>query len=465
MRPFFQRVVMESALLSLATGLLTALPVWLAVAVLERATGACGKVLMFMPLLAKVLAVLYFALLFRPTLKKTAARLDRAGLLDAASTMVEFAGNDGLLYRLQREETAKQLEGVSPRAIPIHIPTKRLIACTVLACMIALVPVLPDSLFAWGGRAAGEREEIVMFRQSIAAQRERLLVSALNENARAEISAALDALDGQADEGIADLSALAEISRRLDEGATESSGPLNSYAEALLKCEKLRPVGEALQTENMAKISAALAEVENAVKVLSGNDRVNAIMDIVYEISSTLRHPVRDERDNRLAHAFTVFSGDLEGAASVTLEGRNSDLQIHRAFTALETRIAKFYTEDPEEQAEKKQENAGAGEPDNAHYSHWTAQPVQEEIKLIPAEVEQIYHPSDAALSSGYVPGMIKSDGTVDRIPAPKDASQDGTVPYGTVYGNYYAKYLEQVRQGQVPQELLDIMEQYFNGL
>ena len=53
----------------------------------------------------------------------------------------------------------------------------------------------------------------------------------------------------------------------------------------------------------------------------------------------------------------------------------------------------------------------------------------------------------------------------MQRILAPRDEKQDGTVPYGQVYGPYYARYLEAISGDAVPEALQEAVKAYFDGI
>lgn len=57
----------------------------------------------------------------------------------------------------------------------------------------------------------------------------------------------------------------------------------------------------------------------------------------------------------------------------------------------------------------------------------------------------------------GVANGHEMNEGIYDPI--------SGDVPYGDVYAVYFAKYLEALKAGEVPEELREIIEEYFGTL
>ena len=146
LRPFQKKLAAEAALRAVCVSGLFALPVWLALALARRCFGgAVGRPeALALPVWALLAAALY-ALRYRPTQKRMAARLDALCGMDRVATAMEFSGDSGVLCRLQREDTADRLEKTDVRALPMRWPKRALAACCVLAAMIAAAPLLPET--------------------------------------------------------------------------------------------------------------------------------------------------------------------------------------------------------------------------------------------------------------------------------------------------------------------------------
>ena len=113
----------EAALRAVCVSGLFALPVWLALALARRCFGgAVGRPeALMLPVWALLAAALY-ALRYRPTQKRLAARLDALCGMDRVATAMEFSGDSGVLCRLQREDTADRLKKTDVRALPMRWP-------------------------------------------------------------------------------------------------------------------------------------------------------------------------------------------------------------------------------------------------------------------------------------------------------------------------------------------------------
>ena len=73
--------------------------------------------------------------------------------------------------------------------------------------------------------------------------------------------------------------------------------------------------------------------------------------------------------------------------------------------------------------------------------------------------METVFEPARAALPEDYVPGALGADGQTQRIAAPE--SVEGEVPFGEVYADYYAAFLQE----QLPMALRETAADYLMNL
>ena len=466
LRPFHRRMTAEAALRSIFSGGLVALPLMLICALLERAG---GKVLVTFRLLLPVwglASLLFYGLRDRAAYKKTAARIDQLGLKESISTMVEFAEEDSVLCKLQRREALKQLEALEPSVLPIRISRSRAALCLLLLALVLLVPAIPQKALSWlpvGEKQVSEEER--MLHEKVDRLRETVQASGLEAGQKGQLLAALDELESQIAAGKMDISMLSEITRTMEEMEKEAEElkPLATYAQALLEQETLKPLGEAIMAEDITAVRQALSAMGEHLNSLEGLDQVNAIMAVVYDIGATFRRPIQDEGQAKLNHAMAVLSGDLENAADLVYNNRDNSAAISRALTSAGDRIEAFLGGDRTYAEPEKQKR----DPDEEKENKPRAQAVHNEAlrPKLPSETEYVYDPPENVRASSYAPGEQKKDGTVEKILAPKDETLDGTVPYGKVFGRYYAKYLEEQSRDALPEDVQEELETYFNGM
>jgi len=193
--------------------------------------------------------------------------------------------------------------------------------------------------------------------------------------------------------------------------------------------------------------------------------QVDALMDLVYDINGSLSKPLRDDSQEILRQGMMMLAGGLESAAEMVYNRRDNSQMIDAAIYNAKEFVREFLgvpaqeeRYDPYAQAAKERANT----PIKPRVYPGIE---QEEKTLSPAEREHVYDPPAGVKAGGYVPGAEDENGNRMRIPAPKDETRSGTVPYGEVFGRYYAGYLEEKNTDAIAEKLRDATEAYFNGI
>lgn len=469
LRPYMRRLGAEAALRSVAAGGLVVLPLWLAMAAARRVFAMPLVAERYMPAVFAAVCALLYALRFRPTMKKAARRLDALVGQDRIKTMVEFAGEESAFCRLQREDAIARLAAVPPRALQLRVSAAALAACTLLAAATALVLLVPQEMIALTPQAqTQESAEAALLREKIGTLRAAIEESELQDEDRASLLAQVDALLDQLDAGSVELSALAGVRAMMEdmEKAVAELTPRDTYAAAMLEYESLRALGEAIFDGNIDVVNMVFDAMEHQLAQKEGMEQMNALMDLVYDINGSLAKPLRDNSQEILRQGMMMLAGGLETAAEMAY-GKRDNSQI------LETAIgnAKEYVREflgvPSDQERYDPYANKSWAPENARTVNLApaASVSQEKEAYSPPEVEHIYDPPEAVRLSGYAPGETDENGNIQKILAPKDESLDGTVPYGEVYGAYYARYLEEISADSIPQELREAVSAYFDGI
>ncbi|MBR3796456.1 MAG: hypothetical protein IKK34_10625 [Clostridia bacterium] len=466
-----RRLAAEAAIRSALAGGVIALCVWLGMALACRITGGHVNGLHVTALWA-IAAALFYLLRWRPTRRKLARRLDAAaGTKDRVSTMVEFASEHSCLHELQREDAIRCLGALSPSCVKIRIPAAAALACTALGALIAFVPMIPDSVFAQlPGAAQQESEEAAMLRGKIMELRAAVEESGLEAQDSERLLRQVDALLAQLDAGSMDIAALQSVREMIEKTsqAVVELTPRDTYVAAMLEFESLKPLGEAIFKKNMDVVTLVFDNIRYELSRKEDAEQVNALMDLVYDINASLSKPLRDNSQENLRQGMMMLAGGFETAAQMVLNRRDNSQMIETAIEGTQTYIREFLgVASDEERYDPYDEIRAqrAGKPAQISKVYTVGAAAAQEVVLSPSETEHVYDPPQGAGRSGYVPGGTDETGAVQRIPAPKDKKKDGTVPYGTVYGTYYAKYLQQAADGVIPKALEDALEAYFNGI
>lgn len=469
LRPFMRRLAAESVMRSALSSGLLALSVWLVLALICRTTGRQMDHTYMLALWAAA-AVLFYLLRCRPTKEKLARRLDAAaGTQDRISTMVEFAGRDSALHELQREDAIARLRALQPSMLKVRVPMVRAMVCVCLGAAIACVPLIPDHLIErLPGAAQQESEEAAMLRGKIMELRAAVEGGELEAADREKLLKQIDALLAQLDAGRMDIAALQNIREMMEQTSQTvvELTPRDTYTAAMLEFESLKPLGEAIFKKNMDVVTLVFDNIRYELSKKEGTEQVNALMDLVYDINASLSKPLRDNSQENLRQGMMMLAGGFETAAQMVLNRRDNSQMIETAIDGAETYIREFLGVASDEERYDPYDEIRAQRANNpGQISKVYTVGAAAEVVLSPSETEHVYDPPKGAGRSSYAPGEPDETGTAQRIPAPKDKKKDGTVPYGKVYGTYYAGYLQQAADGVIPEGLEETIEAYFNGI
>ena len=471
LRPFMRMLAAESAIRSVLSGGVMALSVGFVLALVCRITGRLMPWRNMLALWAAAAALLYL-LRYRPTREKLARRLDAAaGTQDRISTMVEFAGRESALHELQREDAVNRLQALSASCMRIRMPVGAALACVCLGALIACVPLIPDSVIARiPGAQQQESEEAAMLRGKIMELRAAVESGGLEAADEEKLLRQVDALLAQLDAGRMDIAALQSIREMMEQTSQTvvELTPRDTYTAAMLEFESLKPLGEAIFKKNMDVVTLVFDNIRYELGRKEGTEQVNALMDLVYDINASLAKPLRDNSQDNLRQGMMMLAGGFETAAQMVYNRRDNSQMIETAIEGAETYIREFLgVASDEERYDPYDEIRAqrANNPGQISKVYTVGAAAVQEVVLSPAETEHVYDPPQGAGKSSYVPGAADESGAVQRMPAPKDKGKDGTVPYGKVYGTYYARYLQQAADGMIPEGLEDALEAYFNGI
>ena len=475
LRPFQKKLAAEAALRAVCVSGLFALPVWLALALARRCFGgAVGRPeALMLPVWALLAAALY-ALRYRPTQKRLAARLDALCGMDRVATAMEFSGDSGVLCRLQREDTADRLEKTDVRALPMRWPKKALAACCVLAAMIAAVPLLSEAavervralVAAAAPEAQQESEEIAALREMMQTLRADVAESDIDATERDKLVARLDELLTRLDEGYADIAAVQEIRDAMTgmEQTVQELTPRDTYTAAMIEYESLQKLGEAIYDQNMDTVVMILDSMGRRLHEKTGMEQVDALMNLVYDVNGSLAKPLRDNSQEQLRQAMMMFAGGLESAAEMVYNGRDNTQMIDTALETVETYIRDYLgvPEEGERYDPFAHMDYGKGSKPSGAPSAEAANVEKPKSRM---ETEYVYDPPEALKASGYQPGALNERGERQRLSADTRERPMGAVPYGEVYGRYYAAYLSMIEDETFPQALREAAQAYMNGL
>ena len=193
-------------------------------------------------------------------------------------------------------------------------------------------------------------------------------------------------------------------------------------------------------------------------------DEVDALMNLVYDVNGSLAKPLRDNSQEQLRQAMMMFAGGLESAAEMVYNGRDNTQMIDTALETVETYIRDYLgvPEEGERYDPFAHMDYGKGSKPSGAPSAEEANVEKPKSRM---ETEYVYDPPEALKASGYQPGALNERGERQRLSADTRERPMGAVPYGEVYGRYYAAYLSMIEDETFPQALREAAQAYMNGL
>ena len=477
MRPFCAKLWLEAAIRAAGQSGVCVLPIWLVLALIKCVLDLRWVWLERGMLLAWALLFgMLLMLRYRPTKKRIAKRLDALLGMDRMATAVEFADQDGVLYRLQREDAVSRLSQIETKKLRLAIPKKRVFASLLLAAMIAMIPLIPQQIVqdvqaglfqAVPSLERQESEEVIALRAVITALRDEVEAAGLKDADAEALLARLDEMLDRLDDGYADIAALQEIYAAMDsmQQTVKELTPRDTYMAAMIEYESLRLLGEAIFDQNMEVVKMILESMGRQLHEKEGMEQMNALMDLVYDINGSLAKPLRDNSQDQLRQGMMMFAGGLENAAEMAYNRRDNTKMIDTALDTVQTYIRDYLGVPEEGERYDPFADRVYDQPSSAGNGAAKGTAPKVEKVLSPSEREYVYNPPKALKSSSYVPGALDEQGAPQRIKAEERERPTGAVPYGEVFGAYYADYLSQLSDEGFPQELREAAQNYMNGL
>lgn len=447
-----------------------------------------------------VLSFLILFILRYPTAKRVAARVDALGLQERASTMLEYQNENTPIAQMQRSDAVEHIRKTSPRQMPLVSSRAHWVLCLACICLALGMLVMPVNAFSSEGMPTTQELEQQQFIKDLIDQlREEVKQAELEEQLQEALDQIIDQLEQDLQSADTELDQAGEIQEAIRdmEQLLEETLTKNQIGEALQKHQLTRPLGEAVSEGNAEKVSAAMNDLENA---LAENT------DLLKELSDTIAAALVDSgvaEDDGLYTAFNDFSytllllditgedfpenlsavfDDSEAAILAALEQQNA---IDQLMGEMEETMEEAKDEalgiEPEETTEptegESSEGAEGEESEGGEESSEGTEGEESEGGEEGSEGTEGQEPTEGEGSEG-AEGESSEGGEGGEGSAGGEGEGmgstmteeiydpiSGNVAYGDVFAAYYAKYLEALEAGEVPEDLQEIMDQYFGAL
>ncbi|MBQ7846987.1 MAG: hypothetical protein IJ344_01750, partial [Clostridia bacterium] len=434
--------------------------------------------------------VVSFVLLY-PSSKRIASELDALGMAERVTTMMEYRDSEDEMARMQRKDALECIAKAKPKQIRFHIKKKVWATCIVSLLLTAGMLMLPHNFFSFlfAQTSAQENEVDRIVQELIEDLREQLDKSELEDELKNELEEIVDDLEKELEQGGSALDQAGKLDETLDriEDLFEKELSKNKIGLALQKYELTKPLGKSICDGELTDVANELDTLEE--QLLHDKTLLKELSDT---ISEALTESGVDESD-ALYQAFDIFSADLLGVSS---DSTQFEEELHEVFEKAKEAILAALEKQNAAQKEKEEieeilNNAKdellktENEPSSESQAPAPSAPQQPGNESGSGDSAQPGQGGDPAPGPGNGPrpgpdgeggegGEGDSDG--DGQQQGGDGKEDerlevfydpisGEVSYGKVFDAYYAEYLKALKTGEVPKELQEIMDRYFEAL
>lgn len=229
-------------------------------------------------------AILLYWLLLRPGKKEVLARIDALGLKERVITMEELKQVDTVMAKKQRQDTEEQLELLSPSRMGITLYIKPLLWCLLPAAVVVVLLVLPFPEPVVDEQAEQNAQEMLLVDELIAALKNIVEESKLQEGNKAELHEIIDALAmgfSPEDTTFSRTAKIATASKRLDMYVAAEQSDLTVKKQETEMSEEAKAELKALEAEQKL--------LEGTVKQMK--DLMGTSIDVLNKVEGTFWTP------------------------------------------------------------------------------------------------------------------------------------------------------------------------------
>ena len=417
--------------------------------------------------------LLLFIVRYYPTKKRVASRMDEIGLQERVSTMLEYRNVDTQIAKLQRQDAIEQIGKTTAKQMKFRFMKREFILCAVSVLMAFFMMVLPYNALAFGVDAdTTSAEQTQIIKDLIEQLRDDVKKSELEDELKDSLNEIIDQLEEDLKDTDSELEQAAKLeqAKKKMEALLEDAITKNKIGEALQKYELTKKLGEAISGGDAEKVSTALDDLETSLK-----EDTSLITTLSETVTKALSESGVDTSDELYA-ALSEFSVNL---ADINTESSTFSEELTAAFDTAETAILAALEKQAAIEAEKEKleetmsdakDEVLGNEKEDSEESEKTEDEDGEKPEGEEGE-QKDGEKSDGEAPEGEVPegegGEGQGDGTGDGSTMTEGIYDpvSGNVAYGEVFAAYYAEYLAALEAGDVPEDLQEIIDQYFSSL
>lgn len=498
--PYKRKLKLEAALKSVIFGGIAGMTIGAATRILTRVVYLESNYLIVFSAAGAgtlVSMLLLYFLKFRPDTKETARRIDSTGLLERTVTMLELSDETSYIAGIQREDTIKRLNGISPAHLKYILSIKHILVGIFVMVSVIGISFLPiENLHVQAQDDSISQEEMSIINSLIDALRTKVDEAEVDSEIKSQLYTIIDELEREIDkydtyiEKAAKVSeASAKIDQMLDKVMT-----MNDIGGALALYESTNELGTAISSAKTDSVSTALENMRSMLTALSASnlsEKLNLISDCIEKALGIVADNGIDTRDElyQAVEAFGKSLGNIgEHSASGNTVAAEINTAIEEAKTAINAAIDKqnkvsdvatemqdlmkeakenlFSAKNSESETEDSSQSSSQSSSENESKSEAASKSEQ-------ASKSESASKSEQASGAGEKPSGSSAGGEAQSGTAQTETvatekiydTTDGQVPYDEVYGSYYTDALKDLYGSEIPDDIQKLIEDYYMSL
>ncbi len=461
-----------------------------------------------------------------PTKKKIAKRIDEMGLQERISTMYEYRAEDREIFKLQRQDALVHLQAVTPRYVRQPLRLREWLAPVICLALALVMLLLPYNISASKDPDESTQESGDNKEKQIKALIEKLREevdkseAASSTDLEEQLNDIIDQMEGDleqdskvpGDSSLQQAATMDEAQEQMRDQIEEAISK-DEIGEALQNHELTRELGEAISKGDTEGVAEALSNLK---------DKLNADNSLVEQLAQAVSDALEESAvkpQDGLYMALAQFAEDLGdtsawvGAVESIEQLLNDDMDAAQAAIIMELEKQSLIESlmdtleeiieaakdeslgnEPAGSDEEPGDQQGSGEEPGDQQGSGEEPGDQQGSGEEPGDQQGSGEEPGDQQGSGGEPGDQQGNGGQSEGQAGGNSGDgnsqgqmseegedgystghdmneaiydpiSGDVPYGDVYAVYFAKYLEALKAGEVPEELREIIEAYFATL
>lgn len=415
----------------------------------------------------------FYFIVFRPTMKKAAERVDLLGYEERAITMLQMADSNEPMALIQREDVNVRLNAPTSRKLKIKIPKLIAITACVLLAVTLTTLIVPNATGVFAVTEIPGQADQAIIDELLKDLREEINESTVNQGVKDDMHEIVDNLK----ESLKDLTSTQEKIDKILETAEEIRDKLNNWqthdklGEALKEFENTKDLGDAIQKSDTDKVKDALDEIKDKIdSAASGEDMKDELNDLASSIDQALDKAGKE--GDPLSDALKDLSDQLKDAASDAENGdmENASQKTDSAISDAKESISNALGEENSQSNLNDQMQGSIGEaldkldPNGSMHEDSNGNENSSSQEGSAGKSEEDAPPSDK-------PGQSETeDPEQTGAPNPEDdpygsSYKDGKTPYTENFEKYFREEMAKLENSDATQEERETIARYFAAM